>query len=100
AKAPAPCDLCEHRARIERNHRPNGDAASGQVATSARRAGGVSTMARATASCTSRRNTTCLLFERLGLTRLVRKTTKRSCVGSIQMLVPVKPVCPNDSAEK
>ena len=35
-----------------------------------------------------------MVFARVGCTRLVRRMTHMSSSGSIQMEVPVKPVCP------
>ena len=35
------------------------------------------------------------LFSRVGFTRFVSRIMKRSFSGSIQIDVPVKPVCPN-----
>src|SRR5690606_22710949 len=78
-------------------HIPGG---AGQRPASARRSTATSMMARCTASCTSRRSAACWLFARVGLTRFVRRTTKRLRSGSIQMLVPVKPVWPKDRLEK
>src|SRR5213596_18601 len=57
--------------------------------------GGVS--ASLTRSATRRRTCRILVLARVGLTRLVSRTMKRSRSGSNQTDVPVKPVCPNAS---
>ena len=62
--------------------------------------GGAAASARTTASWIVGRASAICRFSRVGWTRLVSSTTKRSRAGSIQIEVPVKPVCPNEPGEK
>src|SRR5713101_8968523 len=53
-----------------------------------------------TASCSAGRTCWILAFSRVGCTRFVSSTTKSCRSGSIQIEVPVNPVCPKLCAEK
>ena len=60
----------------------------------------MSVIARAAPSCIARRRGTCFSLSLVGFTRLVNSTTNKSSSGSIQIEVPVKPVCPNAAGVK
>src|SRR5216683_6004065 len=53
-----------------------------------------------TASCSAGRTCWIFVFSRVGCTRFVSSTTKSCRSGSIQIEVPVNPVCPKLCAEK
>ena len=89
--APEPCTPRGYAQHIEQHYRRVNDTEGhrGPPGASSRSDAGVSVIARATRSCTPRRSGTCPLFSRVGFTRLVRRTTPSSRVGSIQIEVPV-----------